>query len=121
MQGATAAARGTRLQHPTSSDIDMWLVALKLQEGANAVHIYSAEQLGLDASVSERPLVLLSNNGLENSTIGQIRGQQQIRFLLALDRALCCVAILHATNVKEIFFWFILAAYDNLKPSRKLS
>jgi hypothetical protein len=45
MQGATAAARGTRLQHPTRSDIDMWLVALKLQEGANAMHIYSAAQL----------------------------------------------------------------------------
>ena len=59
--------------------------------------------------------------GLKIVQSARFGDNSKIRFLSALDRALGCGAILHATNVNVIFFWFILAAYDNLKPSRKQS
>jgi hypothetical protein len=97
----------------------MWLVALKLQ-GVPLLCIFRG------TAVIERPL-RLSYPSFSCQMLGFIvlpatcGGNNKTVSLAALDRALCCVAILHTTIGSAIFSWFILAAYDNLKPSRKLS
>jgi hypothetical protein len=72
----------------------------------------------------ERPLRLSyhsSNVGLDIVLSARFGGNNKTVSLAVLDRALCCAAIRHATIVRVIFSLFILTAYDNLKPSRKLS